>query len=154
MPHVLNLTLPIRQDAETKKRLEHVKRVFASEIQGKIDKALAASQIVHSARVVVIDDKYLQVLTVYDGDHREYTEFFRKELPDVFALLFSLADTPPQSDDLKDPDAFFNFAASCQVRSLGESTEGLKGVGGESEGYLFSAFGSRSVKQILPKLQS
>ena len=69
-------------------------------------------------------------------------------------LLFSLADTPPQSDDLKDPDAFFNFAASCQVRSLGESTEGLAGVGGESEGYLFSAFGSRSVKQILPKLES
>jgi hypothetical protein len=152
MPHALNLTLPIRQDAETKMRLEHVKRVFASEIQGKIDEALKASEMVHSARVVVIDDKYLQVLTVYDGDHREYTEFFRKELPDVFALLFSLADTPPQSEDLDDPDAFFNFAASCQVRSLGESTEGLTGVGGESEGYLFSAFGSRSVKQILPKL--
>ncbi|MFL5289520.1 MAG: hypothetical protein ACJ8AW_53325 [Rhodopila sp.] len=153
MPHALNLTLPIRQDAETKKRLEELKRTFAAGPQKKIDTALRASQTVHSARVVVIDDKYLQVLTVYDGDHREYTEFFRKELPDVFALLFSLAETPPDRDDLKDPDAFFRFAASCQVRSLGESTEGLTGVGGESEGYLFSAFGSRTVKQILPKLE-
>jgi hypothetical protein len=153
VPHALNLTLPIRQDAETLQKLAHLKRVFASEVQGKIDKALRESEIVHSARVVVIDDKYLHVLTGYDGDHREYTEFFRQKLPDVFALLFSLAATPPEAEDLGDPDAFFRFAASCQVRSLGESTEGLKGVSDQTEGYLFSAFESSTVKQILPKLR-
>jgi hypothetical protein len=107
---------------------------------------------VHSARVVIIDNKYLQVLTVYDGDHREYTEFFRAQLPDVFGLLFSLSTTPPAREDLGDPDKFFRFAASCQKRSLGESAEGLTGFAGQTEGYLFSAFGGRTVKEIQDKL--
>jgi len=90
---------------------------------------------------------------VYDGDHREYTEFFRSKLPDVFAALFSFVENPPAQEDIGDPDAFFDLAASCQLRSLGETTEGLTGTGGESEGYLFSATGSRTVEEILARLQ-
>ena|SRR5690242_17350733 len=152
MPHVLNLTLPIRQDAETLAKVTELEKNFADMVQPKIDAALRESRIVHSARVVVIDNQYLQVLTVYDGDHREYTEFFRQKLPDVFALLFSLSTSPPAKQDLEDPDSFFKFAASCQKRSLGNSTEGLTGFAGQTEGYLFSAFGSRTVKEIQDKL--
>jgi hypothetical protein len=152
MPHALNLTIPIRQDAETQGRLAKLKEVFATQVQPKIDNALRESQIVHSARVLVVDDKYLQVITVYDGDHLEYTEFFRQKLPDVFGLLFSLADKPPNSADLDDPNAFFEYAKSCQIRSLGQSSDGLTGTDGQSEGYLFSAFGETPVKTILAKL--
>jgi hypothetical protein len=154
MPHALNLTLPIRQDPETLARLQDLKRDFATTLQPDIDRALRESRKVHSARVLVVHDRYLQVITVYDGDHREYTEFFRSKLPHVFAALFSFAETPPAKEDIGDPDAFFDFAASCQLRSLGETTEGLEGVGGQSEGYLFSATGSRTVEEILDQLPS
>lgn len=152
LPHALNLTLPIRQDSETQAKLQDLKRDFATKLQPDIDNALRGSRTVHSARVLVIDDKYLQVITVYDGDHRAYTEFFRSKLPHVFAALFALAENPPDSASLSHPDAFFRFAASCQLRSLGETTEGLAGVDGKSEGYLFSACGNRTVKQVLDKL--
>lgn len=154
MPHALNLTLPIKQDAETQARLKEIADKFATELQPKIDTALRASKIVHFARVLVIDNRYLQVITEYDGDHREYTEFFRKELPDVFAALFSLAEGAPSGDALSDPNAFFEFSSKLQVRSLGESTAGLTGIHGQTEGYLFSAYGEREVKEILPKLES
>ena len=91
MAHALNLTLPIKQDPETLAKLQHVKAVFAKEIQPKIEKALRESQIVHFARVLVVHDKYLQVITEYDGGPMEYTEFFRQALPDVFGVLFSLS---------------------------------------------------------------
>lgn len=152
MPYALNLTLPIRQDTETLSRLQEFKRTFATTLQPDIDRALRESRRVHSARVLVVHDKYLQVITVYDGDHREYTEFFRSKLPHVFAALFSFAETPPVKEDIADPDAFFDLAAGCQLRSLGETTEDLSGVGGQSEGYLFSATGSRTVEQILERL--
>lgn len=93
MTHALNLTLPIKQDAETLAKLQHLKAVFADEVQSKIAAALKQSRIVHFARVVVIDDKYIQVITEYEGSHQEYTEFFRRALTPVFAAIFSLADT-------------------------------------------------------------
>src|SRR3954469_17390470 len=151
MPHALNLTLPIKQDPQTQAALREVARAFATEIQPKIDAALRKSQTIHFARVLVIDNKYLQVITEYDGDSQEYTEFFRRELPDVFAMLFSLAEGAPSAEDLRDPDAFFAYSSRHQVRSLGETTEGLTGLGGQSEGYLFSAYGGRTVKEILLK---
>jgi hypothetical protein len=145
MAHALNLTLPLKQDAETLKKLRHVKEVFATEIQPKIDKALRESQIVHFARVLVVHDQYLQVLTEYDGDPKEYTEFFRKALPDVFAILFSLAEGAPAFDGL-DEQSFFQLSQGLDLPSLGQSTS-------ESKGYLFSAYGNRTVKGILPKLR-
>jgi len=145
MTHALNLTLPIKQDPETLKKLQHVKAVFATEIQPKIEKALRDSKIVHFARVVVVHDKYLQVITEYDGDPKEYTEFFRRALPDVFGVLFSLAEGAPDFKDL-DEQSFFQLSQGLDLQSLGQST-------GESKGYLFSAYDNRTVKSILPKLQ-
>jgi len=148
MAHALNLTLKIRQDASAKATLAAVKAKFASEIQPKIDAALRKSQIVHFARVLVIDDLYLQVLTEYDGDHQAYTDFFRKELPDVFGLLFSLADVPIDPTALGDSEKFFEFSKSLQKRSLGDSADGDK-----EAGYLFSAYGAHEVREILGSLK-
>jgi len=145
MTHALNLTLPIKQDPETLKKLQHVKAVFATEIQPKIEQALRESKIVHFARVVVIQDKYLQVITEYDGDPKEYTEFFRQALPDVFATLFALAEEAPDFKNL-DEQSFFQLSQGLDLPSLGQST-------GESKGYLFSAYDNHTVKSILAKLK-
>jgi hypothetical protein len=151
MPHALNLTLPIKQDPASLARLQKLKATFATDIQPAMDKALRDSKIVHFARVVVVDDKYLQVLTEYDGDHKEYTEFFRVALPQVFKALFSLADGAPPWERL-DQQSFFEVSAGTQKRSLGNSSDGLTDQSGKIEGYLFSAYGSRTVKEILAKL--
>lgn len=151
MPHALNLTLPIKQDPASLALLQKLKATFATDIQPAMDKALRDSKIVHFARVVVVDDKYLQVLTEYDGDHKEYTEFFRVALPQVFKALFSLADGAPPWENL-DQQTFFEISAGTQKRSLGNSSDGLTDQSGKIEGYLFSAYGSRTVKEILAKL--
>jgi hypothetical protein len=151
MPHALNLTLPIKQDPASLALLQKLKATFATDIQLAMDKALRDSKIVHFARVVVVDDKYLQVLTEYDGDHKEYTEFFRVALPQVFKALFSLADGAPPWEQL-DQQSFFEVSAGTQKRSLGNSSDGLTDQSGKIEGYLFSAYGSRTVKEILAKL--
>jgi hypothetical protein len=152
MARALNLTLPIKQDPETLKKLEHVKSVFATEIQPKMDEALRKSQIVHSARVLVIDNKYLQVITEYDGDPKEYTEFFRQALPDVFTVLFSLAEGAPAFGDL-DELSFFQLNQGCDLSALGASPQGFKDLHGQDKGYLFSAYRDTTVKEILPKLK-
>jgi hypothetical protein len=152
MAHALNLTLRIKQDPATLEALAKVKAAFASQIQPKIDAALRTSQIVHFARVLVIDDKYLQVITEYDGSHADYTEFFRRELTDVFATLFSLADNAPTPDLIQNAEKFFQFSAGLQVRSLGDSVNGDTDAQGQLAGYLFSAYGDHEVREILPKL--
>jgi hypothetical protein len=153
MAHALNLTLRIKQDPDTQKRLAQIAAIFASQIQPKIDKALRDSQIVHFARVLVIDNKYLQVITEYDGTHVDYTEFFRQQLPDVFGMLFSLAENAPPPAAMNDQNAFFEFSKSLQIRSLGDSVDGDTDQEEHLAGYLFSAYGNREVKEILPKLK-
>ncbi|MFA7751919.1 hypothetical protein, partial [Klebsiella pneumoniae] len=140
----LNLTLPIKQDSDTLKRLQEVKAAFATQIQPKTDKALRESKIVHFARVLVIQDKNLPVLTEYDGDSTKYTEFFRRECPDVFSVLFSLTEWAPDFKAL-DQNSFFELSKQLDIPSLRQST-------GESKGYLFSAYNGRTVGQILSKL--
>ncbi len=152
MAHALNLAIPIKQDPETLRHLAQIASVFATDIQPKIDAALRKSQIVHFARVLVIDNKYLQVITEYDGSHEDYTEFFRKELPDVFGALFSVAENAPPPGTLDDPKAFWEYARGLQVRSLGNSTTGDTDQHGNLAGYLFSAYGDREVKEILGQL--
>lgn len=148
MAHALNLTLRIAQDAVTQKRLAYIAAIFPTEIQPKIDRALRESQRVHFARVLVIDNSYLQVITEYDGTHTDYTEFFRQQLPDVFKMLFSLAEDPPPPEVMDDDKKFFEFSKSLQIRSLGNSTNEDKDQEGHVAGYLFSAYGDREVKEI------
>ncbi len=152
MAHALNLTLKIKQDPETQKKLAEIASIFPTVIQPKIDEALRVSKIVHFARVLVIDNLYLQVITEYDGDHKAYTEFFRQKLPDVFGMLFSLAENAPPASAMGDEQAFWNFSKSLQLRSLGDAADGDLDGEGRPAGYLFSAYGNHEVKEILPKL--
>lgn len=152
MAHALNLTMKIRQDSATQALLAKIAAMFPSQIQPKIDKALRESQIVHFARVLVIDNLYLQVITEYDGEHRDYTDFFLTALPDVFGMLFSLADPPPPASAIEDAEEFWKFSKSLQIRSLGSSVDGDMDGEGHVAGYLFSAYNNREVKDILPLL--
>jgi hypothetical protein len=69
----------------------------------------------------VIDNKYIQVLTEYEGLHQEYTEFFRKALTPVFAAIFDLAEGAP---DVNDPTAFWEYTKDHNYQPLGKSTSG------------------------------
>jgi hypothetical protein len=144
MATALNLTAPLKQDTETQQRLQRLAAIFADQIQPTIDTVLAKSDIVHFARILVIDNKYIQVLTEFDGNPEDYANFFRKELPEVFQEIFSLVENAPPWDELKDnPDKFIEFSRNLDLRSLGTSPGGE-----EDRGYLFSAFGDTTVREL------
>ncbi len=151
MTHPLTLTLKIKQDPETLAALEELKLAFAEHVQPKIEEALRKSEIVHFARVAVIgDNEYIQVITEYEGSHREYTEFFRDALTPIFAKIFSLADNVP---DVDDPDRFWEFSKAANYRTLGTAVDGATDMEGNPSGWLFSAYEHRSVKEILRALK-
>jgi hypothetical protein len=152
MTHALNLTLPIKQDAETQAKLKHLEETFADQIQPAIEAALKKSKLVHFARVVVIDNKYIQVITEYEGDHQEYTEFFRRQLTPVFAAIFSLAELGAGVPDVSNANAFFEISKNRNYRSLGKATDGSNDAGGNPAGWLFSAYDHMTVDEILTKL--
>ncbi|HEX8467677.1 MAG TPA: hypothetical protein VF620_07725 [Allosphingosinicella sp.] len=138
----LNMTVPLKQDPESLAKLQKLKELFADHIQPEIDRALRKSGIVHFARVLVIHDRFLQVITEFDGDPEEYTEFFRRELPHVFRPIFELADGAPPWDDLNDQDTFFEASKHLNVKALGRSEDGR-----EEQGWLFSYF-PKTVREI------
>lgn len=145
MTHALNLVMPIKQDAETKEKIRNLEAIFSAQVQDEIERALKKSELVHFARVFVIDDKYILVITEYEGDHEEYTEFFRKELPGVFSHIFALAALEV---DVGNPSAFWEASMSCNRRSLGTATDGSKDFHGNPAGWLFSAYDHRTVKKM------
>ena len=150
MTSALNLTLKIKQTPEVLAKLQWIKANFASQIQKKIDDALRASKIVHFARVLVIKDLYIQVITEYDGDERVYTEFFRKNLLELFSIVFALAENPPTPEQLASPDEFFKYSTNLNIPSLG--TDGQNHVKPQEEkGYFFQAYPSVLVEDILAK---
>jgi hypothetical protein len=142
MATALNLTLRLKQDAATQAALAQVKAAFAEHIQPAIDAALMKSEIVHFARVVVIDDKYIQVLTEFDGSKQVYTTFFLRALPEVFKTIFSLAEDVPPWEELQDEDKFYEVASNYNVCALGTKEDDDKA------GYLFQALGNTTVKEI------
>jgi hypothetical protein len=146
MATALNLTAPLKQDAATKAKLQALQQNFAAIVQPAIDQALRESKVVHFARVVVIEDKYIQVLTEFDGDSETYTEFFRVKLPGVFKAIFELVEGAPSWDELNDRETFFKFARAVHIRALGGDPTNTQ------NGYLFSAYGDKKVAEILPKL--
>lgn len=139
----LNMTVPLKQDPQSQAKLQHLKDIFADQIQPAIDEALRRSQIVHFARVLVIDDKYIQVLTEFDGDPMDYTEFFRRNLQPVFKFIFELADGVPPWDEVNNQDAFYEASKGFNIKALGRSTDGR-----DDQGWLFSYFGERTVREI------
>jgi hypothetical protein len=149
MAVALNLTAPLKQDEDTQNRLKQLANTFADEVQPALDAALAKSEIVHFARVLVIDGKYLKVLTEFDGDPQAYTEFFRKELGPIFQLIFSLVEGAPPWDELNEPNNFFEYTRGLDLNALGRSTSA-----GEDKGYLFSSIGDTTVREIKSKSAS
>lgn len=149
MAIALNLTAPLKQDAESQQRLQQLAASFAEQVQPALDAALARSEIVHFARVLVVGkNEYIQVLTEFDGDPLLYTEFFRKELGPVFEAIFSLVEGAPPWEELNNPNGFYEYTSGLNVKSLGTST-----VGNEGRGYLFSAFGDTTVREIKSQLR-
>ena len=148
MATALNFTVPLKQDPQSQERLAHLMASFAQNIQPAVDAALSRSRIVHFARVLVIDHKYLQVITEFDGDGMDYTEFFRKELGPVFQAIFALAEGAPAWEDLNNPNSFYEYTANLNLHSLGSST-----VGNDGRGYLFSAVGDRTVRELQAALR-
>jgi hypothetical protein len=149
MAIALNFTVALKQDAQSQEGLQHLVASFAQSVQPAIDAALSRSRIVHFARVVVIDNKYLQVLTEFDGDPMDYTEFFRRELGPVFQAIFALAEGAPPWEELNNANAFFEYTHDLNLPSLGTST-----AGNEGRGYLFSAVGDKTVREIQAALSS
>src|SRR4051812_20135660 len=143
MATALNFTVPLKQEPGSQESLAHLVASFGQEVQPAIDAALARSQIVHFARILVIDNKYLQVLTEFDGDPMDYTEFFRVQLCPVFKAIFALAVGAPPWDELNSPNLFYEYTHNLNVPSLGTSTEG-----NEDRGYLFSAVKDTTVREL------
>ena len=110
---------------------------------------LVGREGVRMARVLVIDGKYIQVLTEFDGDPMAYTEFFRKQLGPVFQQIFSLVEGAPPWEEVNDPNNFYEYTRGLNLRSLGASTSG-----GEDRGYLFSSIGDTTVREIKAHLAS
>jgi hypothetical protein len=147
MAIALNMTAPLKQDPASQQELQQLIAGFAQVAQPAMDAALAGSEVVHFARVVVIDNKYIQVLTEFDGDPMQYTEFFRKELGRIFQVIFSLVEGAPSWDELNNPNSFFEYTHGLNLKCLGTST-----VGNDGRGYLFSAFGDMTVREIKSKV--
>ncbi|HZS20103.1 MAG TPA: hypothetical protein VFA63_03840 [Pseudonocardiaceae bacterium] len=143
----LNFTAPLKQDPESQKRLRQLAAVFADQVQPEIDAALAKSELVHFARILIIDNKYIQVLTEFDGDPMAYTEFFRTALPTVFERIFSLVEGAPPWQEINNPNGFYEYTHSLNLKALGESSDT-----GYDHGYLFSAFGDATVREIKDKI--
>lgn len=144
MTVALNLTAPLKQDEESQRQIRQLADDFATEVQPAVDRALAESHLVHFARVLVIDGKYIQVLTEFDGDPVEYTDFFRLKLGPVFKKIFSLVEGAPPWEKLDTRDAFHKYTSSLNLKALGRS-----GADGEPDrGFLFRAYGDATVKDI------
>ena len=143
MATALNMTMKLKQDPASQAALAGLKATFARDVQPVIDKALRDSQIVHYARVLVIDNQYIQVITEFDGDGVVYTEFFRLALPGVFKKIFELVEGAPPWDELDDRDAFFAYSQTLNRAALGMLASDPR------QGYLFSAYPDVTVKQIL-----
>ncbi len=146
MATALNMTMRLKQDPASQAKLAAMAAMFTDHIQAHIDKALRGSTIVHYARILVIDNKYIQVITEFDGDKQVYTDFFRVALPDVFKAIFELVEDAPPWDELNDRDAFYAFTKDKNVRALGTDPADPK------EGYLFAAYNDVTVKEILQKV--
>lgn len=144
MAHPLTLTLKLKQDEESLAKLQKVKDDFAEKIQPVIDAAFAESKIVHFGRLLIIDDKYLLVITEFDGSKQDYTEFFRDKLKEIFKVLFSLAEDAPENI-VEDSNAFYKYSKTKNAQLLG--------VGADEYGYMFSAYGDLRVKQIKPAIE-
>jgi len=135
-PNMLNATLPLKQDAESQARLQALAAEFKTKWVPQVWDVLKKSNMVHYARFTVIDNKYLQILTEFDGDFIAYSKFFAKELPDFFRAVFSLvdADLPQGPGGEADLSLIFDYIDKKNLPNLG--------------GVAFSAIGPFRVPEV------
>jgi len=121
-PNMLNATLPLKQDAESQARLQAFADEFKTKWVPQVWDVLKKSNMVHYARFTVIDNKYLQILTEFDGEFLVYSKFFAKELPDFFRAIFSLvdADLPQGARGEADLTLIFDYIDKRNLRSFGD----------------------------------
>jgi hypothetical protein len=136
-PNILNLTLPLKQDADSQAKLKQFAGQFATASLPRVMEVLKESRMVHYCRFTVIDGKYLQVLTEYDTDFRTYTDFFAARLHDFFGTLFSLVEGAPDATLATDRETVYQFIKKYDLPNFG--------------GKAFSAYGPLTVKEIQQK---
>ena len=153
MAHALNLVLKLKQDQDTQAKLQELKKVFATQVQPAIEKALRIQKsFTLPASSKLMTNTSWSLLSTTEGIGSTQNSSAER-FPDAFQTLFGLAEGAPDWDHLNNSNTFFEAAKSMNVRSLGDSVDGDPGVDGKAAGYLFSAYGQREVKEILPKLQ-
>lgn len=176
MPFTLNIILPVKQDEETQSKAVQFKARFAELVQPLLETVLRNSETFHFARIALVEKTiqhadYLnlveerffarrarvegtvqigsvfpsrriatQVLIIaeYDTSLSNYGSFFLQELRELLSAIFELTEDAPNIDD---PDAVQKYLHDHNVPSLGDSRNG--------QGYVFSAYPDKSVRQIL-----
>ena len=139
-PNMLNATLPLKQDADSQAKLKAFAAEFKTKWVPKVWEVLKKSNMVHYARFTVIDGKYMQILTEYDGDFILYSKFFAKELPDFFRAVFTLVEgaPPPPAGGEADLSLIFEFINKRNLPNVGDVA--------------FSAIGPLRVPEVKRKL--
>jgi cytochrome P450 len=101
----------------------------------QIERVLATSEIVHFARFVFLrDDTELGLFTVFDGPFDDYIEHFARVAGTLFDKIFEHIEPTPPLPVHNYPTQFVELIAKFNVES--------------AAGYFFSAYPTRSVKEI------
>src|SRR5215475_5735902 len=124
MQNFLTLTLPLKQDAASQKELARLqKEVFPSDdFEKMINNALEESEAVYFAQFLVLDNKYIQIITTFDGDDLEYAIFFFEKLQRLYKPVYELVEGGPTGDDFNlqnylsfneahKPEPFYSYSA-------------------------------------------
>jgi hypothetical protein len=124
MQNFLTLTLPLKQDAASQEKLAWLqKEVFNTDgFKKMINDALDESEAVYFAQFLVLDKKYIQIITTFDGDDREYAIFFFEKLQRLYKPVYELVEGGPIDDDFNlqnylsfneahKPEPFFRYSA-------------------------------------------
>src|SRR5215475_2512540 len=124
MQKFLTLTLPLKQDAASQEKLARLQEgEFKSDDFKKMIKyALDESEAVYFAQFLVLDKKYIQIITTFDGDDREYAIFFFEKLQRLYKPVYELVEGGPTDDDFNlenylsfneahKPKPFFKYSA-------------------------------------------
>ena len=136
MPNILNVTLPLKQDAESQAKIKGLIAAFKTDLWPEVSKVLAESKMVHYARFVIVGTppQYVQILTEYDNDFRPYTDYFAARLNAFFRSVFDLVEgAPPVGTPLTKED-IYKIVGATDLPCLG--------------GVYFSAYGNLTLKEI------
>ncbi len=97
LPNILNVTLPLKQDAASQAQIKALGEQFATVYWPRVSQVLGDSHMVYYARFVVVGTppQFLQILTEYDIDFRVYTDYFADNLKDFFSAVFAVVEGAP-----------------------------------------------------------